>query len=73
MWVRLTDRYINTDHIVHIRMQGTADSATGVHYSVTYSDGRTEELNERLAEPLVAALSGLVDTDSPATGKYPEE
>ena len=73
MWVRLSDRYINTDHVIHLKIQGTDDSASGIHYLITYTDGRTDTLNERQAQPLLEALVTQVDKAVAATDSYPSE
>ncbi len=73
MWVRLIDRYINTDQVIHLKIQGSDDSATGLHYLITYTDGRTDTLNERQAQPLLEALASQVDKGVAASETYPAE
>ena len=67
MWVRLVKKYINTDHIVFVTAQGEEESATGVRYFIKYATGEADDLSEREAQPLLEALSSLVDKTLLAT------
>ncbi len=55
MWVRLIEQYLNTDHIVSVRVMGR--DSVDARCRIFFADGSNIELTERDATPLLEALA----------------